>query len=97
MVDQSAIRGEKNTGYENEAGLGEFECENCKFYHTTPGDKKYGACMEKNMMRYSQQPRLPDGHVKVEAEGCCEYVHRVGRPDKVQSRAELRSKYWGRR
>lgn len=96
MVDESAIRGEPNTGYENEKGLGEFECENCKFFHRSP-DPKYGGCWEKNMMKYSRQPRLKDGHVKVEAEGCCEYVVRVGNPDLVHSRRELKDKYWGKK
>jgi|SRR5215475_1454345 len=95
MVDQDAILGEPHTGYENEKGLGEFECENCKYYRRL--SKTTGSCSEKNMVRYSQQPLTENKLRLVEAEGCCEYVHRVGRRDLVQSAAELKGKYWGKK
>lgn len=68
------IKGEPSTGYEDSNGLGEFECENCSFFRD-------GGCGQKVMMAKSKQPRLPDGRVKVDPEGCCEFVDRVGRQD----------------
>ena len=70
------IKGEKGTGYENPEGLGEFECENCKFF-----DSRDGSCGQRDMMRLSKQPRMKDGRVKVHPESCCEYVWRMGRKD----------------
>jgi hypothetical protein len=74
-INQAAVRGEPGTGYEAAKNLGEFECENCKWF------SKPGACNQKDMKAKSKQPRLPDGKVKVDPEGCCEYVWRIGRKD----------------
>jgi hypothetical protein len=74
-INLAAIKGEPGTGYEPAGDLGEFECENCKYF-TAPN-----ACDQKDMKAKSKQPRLPDGKVKVDPEGCCEYVSRVGRKD----------------
>ena len=96
MIHASAISGEKDTGYEDEENLGEFECENCKHYreHT----KTTGGCAGPSMMKLSKRPKYPDGTVKVEAEGCCIYVIRVGRPDKVEARSEvIRNRYFGKK
>lgn len=77
-VNQSAIRGEAGTGYEAENGLGEFECGNCKYLTNGKGGK---GCNQSIMKAKSKLPRLPDGRVKIDGEGCCEYVWRVGRKD----------------
>lgn len=76
MIDQSKVQGEAGTGYEKEAGLGEFECENCHYF-----DARTSSCGQSVMMAKSKQPKLPNGRVKVDPEGCCEYVKRVGRKD----------------
>jgi len=77
QINQSAIKGEKGTGYEDPAGKGEFECENCSYYRA-----KDSSCGQKDMMEKSKRLKTPEGRVKVDAEGCCEYVERVGREDK---------------
>jgi hypothetical protein len=74
-INVAAIHGEPGTGYEN-GDLGEFECANCEYF-----DEKQSACGQKDMMKNSKQPRLKDGRVKVDPEGCCEYVERVGRKE----------------
>lgn len=74
QIDVFAIRGEQGTGYEDGANLGEFECENCHYF-----DAKAGACNQETMKALSKQPRLSDGRVKVDPEGCCEYVDRMGK------------------
>lgn len=76
QIDPMAIRGEAGTGFEKEAGLGEFECENCHFF-----DAVAGACNQETMKALSKQPRLADGRVSVEAEDCCEYVSRMGKKE----------------
>jgi len=76
-INTSAIKGEPGTGYEGEDGLGEFECENCKFFRASES-----SCGQKDMMQKSKQPRLKNGRVKVDKEGCCEYVARIGKKDK---------------
>lgn len=68
--------GEPGTAYEDPKGLGEFECENCKYYSL-----RDGSCGQKDMMRLSKKPRLPNGRVKTSPEGCCKFVDRVGRTD----------------
>ena len=75
QIEPKAIRGEAGTGYESENGLGEFECENCKFF-TAPDE-----CGQKDMKQRSKQPRKPNGNVEVDPEGCCEFVWRMGRKD----------------
>jgi len=81
-VNASAIRGEAGTGYEDENGLGEFECGNCKYF-IGPDE-----CTQKDMKKKSKQPRKPNGNVEVEEEGCCEYVWRVGRKDEEEEEEE---------
>lgn len=70
------IKGEPVTGYEAPKGLGEFECENCEYF-----SRKDSSCGQATMIKHSRQPRLKNGRVKVEPEGCCEFVDRVGRVD----------------
>lgn len=73
-IDQSAVKGEPGTGYENPDGKGPFACHNCEYF-------KAGSCGQKLMRARSQQPRTPDGRVKVDPNGCCEYVERLGEDD----------------
>ena len=81
VINEHHIHGEKNTGFESEAGMGEFECGNCKYFHGLMGGM--GACDQTEMMIYSRQPRIPNStHVLVHQEDCCEYVERVGGKDK---------------
>lgn len=80
-INPAAIKGEPGTGYEAPGDLGEFECGNCKYF-TAPN-----ACGQKDMKAKSKQPRLPDGKVKVDEAGCCEYVERVGRKDEDEDKA----------
>ena len=68
------ILGEPKTGYENEDGKGEFECENCHYY-----DPKDSSCGESNMVKNSRQPMNDRGRREVEPEGCCEFVDRIGK------------------
>ena len=76
QIDAAEVHGEPGTGYEDPGDLGEFECENCEYF-----DRKSSSCGQKTMMKKSRRPRLPNGRVKVNPEGCCEYVERVGRKD----------------
>ena len=77
-VNASAIRGEAGTGYEDENGLGEFECANCKYFGENDGHGDAG-CDQKDMKRKSKRKRTADGRPIVEDEGCCEYVWRIGK------------------
>jgi len=72
-INQSAIKGEPGTGYENEDGKGEFSCRNCEYYKSSSS-----SCGQEDMMKLSKRPHLPNGRVAVEAMGCCEYVDRIG-------------------
>jgi len=72
-IVQGQVLGEPGTGYENENGKGDFECGNCRYF-----DAASSTCGQKTMVAMSRQPKMPDGRVKVEEEGCCEYVDRVG-------------------
>jgi hypothetical protein len=69
-INQSAIKGETGTGYESGA-LGRFACSNCEFYSG-------GTCGQPIMMKLSGQARAADGRVRVDPDGCCEYVDRKG-------------------
>lgn len=75
-LNPKTVTGEPGTGYEAPKDLGEFECENCKFF-TAPNK-----CNQRDMKRNSKQPRHPDGSVKVDPEGCCSYIVRIGAADK---------------
>lgn len=69
MIDESAIKGEHDTGFERRGSKGPFECGNCHYYRN-------GGCYEKNMVKYSNQPKLADGGRGVRSEDCCEYIDR---------------------
>ena len=71
-----AIKGEAGTGFEKAGNLGEFECENCRYF-----DAAAGACAQADMELISKQPRLADGRVAVAPEDCCEYIDRMGKKD----------------
>lgn len=73
ILNQSAVKGEPGTGFEKRGSLGPFECGNCEYFDVTAG-----ACDQRDMKRLSQQPRLVDGRVSVDAADCCEYVERLG-------------------
>lgn len=79
QVDQSGIQGEPGTGYENSDGKGEFECQNCTHF-----DEASQGCDEPHMAQLSQQPKLDDGRVQVDPEGCCEYVNRAGKQEESE-------------
>jgi hypothetical protein len=70
-IDASKIHGEKNTGYEPPDGRGPFNCGNCKYFLRVDS-----TCGQSTMRAVSKQPKTADGFVKVDAEGCCEYVER---------------------
>jgi hypothetical protein len=76
QIDAASVKGEPGTGYEPAGDLGEFECENCEYFRASDS-----SCGQKTMMKVSKQPKLKNGRVKVDPEGCCEYVERVGRKD----------------
>lgn len=80
MIDQSAIQGEKDTGYEASDGRGLFACSNCEYFAD-------GHCHQKIMMAKSSEPKNKQGFVKVDPAGCCEYVER---PKLVNVRAGAR-------
>ena len=71
-IDESAVKGEPGTGYEDPNGKGPFQCGNCEYFRDN-------SCGQKTMMKVSKRPRTPEGRVKVKAEGCCEYVDRIGK------------------
>ena len=73
-IPQDAVKGEPGTGYENPGKLGEFTCRNCEYF-----DTRSSSCGQKDMRRLSKRPRMTNGRVSVEAKGCCEFVHRMGR------------------
>ena len=83
QIDPFMVKGEEGTGYEKPADLGEFECANCSFY-----DARAGACNQSTMKALSKQPRLADGRVSVDAEGCCEYVDRMGKKESSEESHE---------
>lgn len=69
-VVQSAIRGEKGTGFSKRGSKGPFECGNCGYFEN-------GLCHQKDMMRMSKQPKR-NGYPEVGKNDCCEYVERKG-------------------
>ena len=83
VLDVFAVQGERGTGFEKAGDLGEFECGNCRYF-----DAVAGACNQADMKAMSQQPRLADGRVVVAEEDCCEYVQRMGKPDKDENHDE---------
>lgn len=70
-IEQSAVKGDVGTGYEPPAGKGAFQCSNCEYF-------KADSCGQKLMMERSKQPKLPNGRIKVDSNGCCEYIERIG-------------------
>ena len=79
-IDQSKVLGEPGTGYEGPKGLGEFECENCRFF-----DPLSSTCGQSTMKAKSKRPRTKNGRVKVDPEGCCEYVDRIGKVEEHEA------------
>jgi len=73
-IDSSQVKGESGTGYEGPA-KGPFSCSNCEYFSA-------GSCGQKTMVERSKLPRIDGGRVKVDPNGCCEYVDRVGRRDR---------------
>jgi hypothetical protein len=70
VINEKAIHGEKNTGYEGPEG-GAFRCSNCTYFNATSD-----SCGQEDMMKYSKREKLPSGRVEVDAGGCCEYIER---------------------
>ena len=83
IVDQSKIHGEPGTGYEGPKGLGEFECGNCRYF-----DPASSSCGQSTMKAKSKRPRLKNGRVEVDAEGCCEYVERIGKVEEHEEKEQ---------
>lgn len=79
QINPKAIKGEPGTGYEprivGKKDKGDFACFNCHYYTDGLGGR---GCDQMDMKTKSKQPRLPDGRVKVDSKGCCEYVERIG-------------------
>jgi hypothetical protein len=71
VLNQSAIKGEKGTGFEKRGSKGPFECGNCEYFADN-------SCGQRDMKRLSKQPRTPDGRVQVSSDDCCEYIERLG-------------------
>jgi hypothetical protein len=69
-VDQSAIGGEAGTGYED-GSKGAFQCSNCTY------SDENSTCGHPLMQERSKLPREGD-RVKIDPNGCCEYVNRKG-------------------
>lgn len=72
-VNDAAVKGEKDTGFEKRGSKGPFECANCEYF------KNGNSCTQKDMVAKSKQPKWPDGSVVVEGPDCCEYIERVGK------------------
>ena len=77
-INQSAIKGEPGTGYEDPMvdgkDMGDFFCDNCEYF-----DPDTTSCGQSDMMAKSKHPRIPrSGRVMVKAKGCCEYIDRSG-------------------
>lgn len=70
MINESLIKGEPNTGFET-GEKGPFCCGNCSYYKD--------GCTQKDMIKYSKQPKLSNGNIKVDKDDCCEYVDRKGK------------------
>lgn len=73
QIDSTQVQGEPGTGYEGPE-KGPFECSNCEYFN--------GTCGQKTMMARSRLPKTPEGRVKVDPKGCCEYVERKGKETK---------------
>jgi hypothetical protein len=76
MLNEQAIKGEANTGFEKRGDKGPFECGNCEYF-----DGK--SCGQKDMMKFSKEPRETSGRVKVDADDCCEYIERKGKASRI--------------
>jgi hypothetical protein len=72
VINVAAIKGERFTGFEKADGKGPFNCGNCHYFDR-------GGCSQKDMVRYSKQPSLPNGLISVGRDDCCEYVDRTGK------------------
>lgn len=91
LINISGIKGEPETGYEDGKDKGEFECKNCSFFKS-----ESSSCGNKNMIEHSKQPRTDNGRVKVDEEGCCEFVDRVGLPEShdEDGRFDIKNATW---
>ena len=69
-VSEAEIRGEASTGFEKRGKKGSFCCANCRYMED--------GCTQEEMKKFSEQPRLANGNVSVDAGDCCEYVWRRG-------------------
>jgi hypothetical protein len=76
QIDISAVKGESGTGYEDAAGKGPFACHNCKYFRPVEN-----SCGQRDMLLKSKQP-LVGGRRKVDPNGCCEFVERIGHEEK---------------
>lgn len=72
QINSRHVHGETGTGYEAFDDKGEFECSNCRWF------REPDRCHQSDMKERSRQPRHPDGSVKIDPEGCCDYVYRKG-------------------
>lgn len=73
LINVAAIKGETGTGYEPSAGKGPFSCANCEYFRATDT-----SCSQKDMIKYSRQPRTKDAQPIVDPYGCCEFIERMG-------------------
>lgn len=71
-IDSAKVKGEPGTGYEAPEGRGPFNCGNCRYFRASDS-----TCGQATMIKVSALPKI-DGRKKVDAEGCCEYVVRIG-------------------
>lgn len=71
--NERALNGEPGTGYEDGDGLGEFECENCRYF-----EPEEQSCWQPDMVAKSVRPRNDEGDVLVDPESCCDYIKRLG-------------------
>ncbi len=69
QINSAAVIGELGTGYEDPEDKGPFECGNCKYFSS-------GTCGQSDMMARSKRPKDASGRIKVDQDGCCDYVDR---------------------
>lgn len=67
MINQSAVHGEKGTGYAGPES-GPFRCSNCEYFN-----RMTSGCSNAEMKELSTRKKLPSGDVEVDAGGCCIY------------------------
>lgn len=84
-IDSSKVHGEEGTGYENPSNKGPFKCGNCKYFNN-----KNSSCGQSTMVKISKQPKLGN-RVKVDANGCCEYIERLNNKNKNAIKEEIKN------